>query len=240
MIDKIYQQCDISTTFFKIDNLVKPDIILDKQIFPFECDNRQKISPVDNQGNWPACVCYSICSIAEAYFWKRNGFPCNFDALELYKRCKEVDGNPKAQGTQIDIGLECALKSGIFGKFDESSTLKQHIVMINKYDYEKDEDLINTIKSILFKYDFITAGFKITSDYYYCSSQSYFIEHYHSHKKCGNHCMTICGWNKKGFIIQNQWGTSFGAKGFCVLSYQAFVDSFVCGGYISNVFDNLN
>lgn len=237
MIDKIYQtHIDINSTLFKIDNLFKEDIIIDKQVFPLVLDNRQKLSPVDNQGNWPACVAYASCSIAEAYFWKRNGFPCNFDALELYKKCKEVDGMPQSKGTSLEIGLECALKTGIFGKFENNN---QEIKKIYNSKYVKDS-IVNSVKSILMKYDFMIGGFKITSDYYYLNNSNYFIKSHASHKTVGNHCMTICGWNKRGFIIQNQWGTSFGAKGFFILSYEAFINSFVYSAYITNIYDNLN
>lgn len=237
MIDKIYQNhCSINSTFFKINNLFKDDIILNNPIFPLVLDNRQRLSPVDNQGNWPACVTYATCSMAEAYFWKRNGFPCNYDALELYKKCKEVDEMPKRDGTRLEIGLQCGLDTGIFGNFENKN---QEVKVIYNSKSKKDT-IVNIIKSILLKYDFMLGGFKITSDYYYCNSKNYFIKRYASHKTVGNHCMTICGWNKKGFIIQNQWGTSFGAKGFFILSYEAFIDSFVYGAYITNIFDSLN
>jgi C1A family cysteine protease len=236
MIDKIYQNnFDIDATYFKVDNTFKPDIIINNPIFPLIVDNRQKISPVDNQGNNPACVCYAVCSVAEAYFWKRNGYPCNFDAMQLYRKCKEIDENTNG-GTTIKNGLTCALESGIFGKFENTNQKIKEIYNLGKDNSEK---TINLVKSIIMKYDFLISGFKITSDYYYSTNTNYIIKKYNSSKNAGNHCMTICGWNKDGFIIQNQWGTSFGAKGFCILSYKAFIDSFVCGAYITNIFDNL-
>lgn len=33
------------------------------------------------------------------------------------------------------------------------------------------------------------------------------------------HCMVIYGWNKKGWLVQNSWGTYWGNKGRCVLPY---------------------
>ena len=73
---------------------------------------------------------------------------------------------------------------------------------------------------------FIQGGFIITDDYYYCNSRNYKITHQLGNP-VGGHCMTICGWNEDGFIIQNQWGTKFGAKGFCVLPYDLFLKEFV-------------
>ena len=37
--------------------------------------------------------------------------------------------------------------------------------------------------------------------------------------KTGGHCMVIYGWNDKGWLVQNSWGTSWGDKGKFVLPY---------------------
>ena len=33
------------------------------------------------------------------------------------------------------------------------------------------------------------------------------------------HQMTICGWNKEGWIVQNSWGSNWGEKGFFLIPY---------------------
>lgn len=37
--------------------------------------------------------------------------------------------------------------------------------------------------------------------------------------KTGGHCMVIYGWNEKGWIVQNSWGTTWGNKGRFILPY---------------------
>lgn len=35
----------------------------------------------------------------------------------------------------------------------------------------------------------------------------------------GGHCMLLYGWNKKGWKVQNSWGTNFGNKGTCIIPF---------------------
>ena len=230
MISKIYQrQFKVNSTFFQIDGHGSRPTIIDKPVFPLSIDNRQKLSPVDNQGNWPACVCFATCSIAEAYFWRRNGYPINFDAVQLYKHCKDEDGD-KSEGTQLYVGLDCAIEDGLFGdlpNLEVKTVITDHTTKT-----------IDAIKSAVFKYDFVLGGFIITDDYYYCNARNYKINHLHGNL-VGGHCMTICGWNSDGFILQNQWGTKFGAKGFCVIPYDIFLDEFSYASYVANSLDKL-
>lgn len=234
MVSKIYQhQFKVNSTFFQTEGgKTGQPTLIDKPIFPLSIDNRQKLSPVDNQGNWPACVCFATCSIAEAYFWRRNGYPINFDAVQLYAHCKKVDGHPDTEGTQLFVGLECAVEDGLFG----DGAVQNDIITIVSDGTEK---TINQVKSAVFKYDFLLGGFIITDDYYYCNIRNYKITHEKGHP-VGGHCMTICGWNQEGFIIQNQWGTKFGAKGFCILPYDLFLKEFSYASYLTNSLDNLS
>jgi C1A family cysteine protease len=38
----------------------------------------------------------------------------------------------------------------------------------------------------------------------------------------GGHAVAIVGYNKKGFIIRNSWGTSYGEDGYAILKYEDF------------------
>lgn len=41
----------------------------------------------------------------------------------------------------------------------------------------------------------------------------------------GAHSFCIVGYNERGFVVQNSWGTAWGASGFAVLSYADWVDN---------------
>lgn len=227
-LNKIYKNIKLDSVFFQKkenDNFVP----IDNLVLPLKIDNRQRLSPVDNQGNTSACVCYSTCSIAESVFWRRNGFPMNFNALDLYKECKKVDGKPRVEGTFPEVGLSCALKFGIFGDIDGKITTIRN---------DGTENTVDKVKQAVFKYDFMLGGFKITDDMYNLVNGRYLVTG--NGKPLGGHCMTICGWNKSGIIVQNQWGTDFGAKGFCIYPYDIFMKQFIYGAFLTNIYDKLD
>lgn len=42
-------------------------------------------------------------------------------------------------------------------------------------------------------------------------------------KQNGGHAFALVGFNERGFVVQNSWGTGWGASGFAVLSYEDWV-----------------
>lgn len=42
-------------------------------------------------------------------------------------------------------------------------------------------------------------------------------------QKSGGHAFALVGYNEHGFVVQNSWGTDWGASGFAVLSYEDWV-----------------
>ena len=52
-------------------------------------------------------------------------------------------------------------------------------------------------------------------------------------KSLGGHAFALVGYNERGFIVQNSWGTRWGASGFAVLPYDDWVvnatDAWACG-----------
>jgi len=42
-------------------------------------------------------------------------------------------------------------------------------------------------------------------------------------KKTGGHAFALVGYNEHGFIVQNSWGTGWGASGFAILGYEDWV-----------------
>jgi len=45
----------------------------------------------------------------------------------------------------------------------------------------------------------------------------------HMARKTGGHAFALVGYNEHGFVVQNSWGTGWGASGFAILSYEDWV-----------------
>ncbi|KQV53509.1 hypothetical protein ASC95_12320 [Pelomonas sp. Root1217] len=42
-------------------------------------------------------------------------------------------------------------------------------------------------------------------------------------RKTGGHAFALVGYNERGFVVQNSWGTGWGASGFAILSYEDWI-----------------
>lgn len=42
-------------------------------------------------------------------------------------------------------------------------------------------------------------------------------------RRTGGHAFALVGYNERGFVVQNSWGTDWGASGFAVLSYEDWI-----------------
>lgn len=42
-------------------------------------------------------------------------------------------------------------------------------------------------------------------------------------QKTGGHAFALVGFNERGFVVQNSWGTEWGASGFAILSYEDWI-----------------
>lgn len=63
LIKTYYQAKDRNGMLANVDNVVNP----------LKIDNRQLMSPTDNQGTVPSCAGYSACTLIESLYWKQTG-----------------------------------------------------------------------------------------------------------------------------------------------------------------------
>lgn len=102
---------------------------------------------------------------------------------------------------------------------------------------DKTDDVVEQLKFLVHKYDFVHAGFMIYDSWYACNSHDYYIDC--SGRNAGGHAVVICGYTQEGVIIQNSWGTSFGSKGFGILRWKDFKKSLMYACYIKNIFEGI-
>lgn len=195
-------------------------------VTPLHIDNRQYMSPTDNQKNTPHCAAYSAATLIESLYWKKTGKLIQLDSHQIYALAKQLDGMMYSEGTYLEIAIKAVLQLCL--KDSMFSFLKNAKVGVVYND--KSMQTVDRVKDLIHRYDFIQAGFNIDEGWYDCDNQNYILKQ----KGCcyGGHAVNICGYDEIGFYILNQWGTDFGSKGYCIIPYELFLKEFLYCAYI--------
>lgn len=201
------------------------DTIVSNIINPYELDFRQMCSPTDNQLKDPNCAGFAAAQLLESIYWQKTGIPIQLDAKQIYFFAKKLDGHPDEKGTHP----EYTLKASLYLCRDLMDLSSYSVKTFYKYAID---DLLTYVRFIIHKNMFILGGFRISESWYKVSKFNYVISK--DNKFVGNHACLICGYDKKGFIIQNSWGRNWGRKGFAKIDNQTFVNQFVCGSYLED------
>lgn len=216
-----YQMKDSSGKTIDIDGIVNP----------LKIDNRQMFSVIENQEEKPHCAAYSVCGIVESLIWKRTGKLINLNADQVYAKAKQLDGDINSDGTYLECAFKAALELGGLGK--HSNDVKLGFL----YNTQPIDVLKQQVKYLLHKYDFLEAGFMIT-DGWYNAGPSTKYKVYHGRYEYGGHAVVIVGADEECAYIANSWGSSWCAKGFCMLPWDVFKKEFMYACYLQNCFND--
>lgn len=215
LIKTYYQAKDRNGLLANVDSIVNP----------LKIDNRQLMSPTDNQGTVPSCAGYSACTLIESLYWKQTGKLVQLEANQVYAKAKTIDGSPDQEGTYLEYSLQAALS---LSDFDFLKNAK-----VELFYNDKTYDTIKLTTFLLHKYTFLQVGFMIDEAWYDCNNKNYILKSYG--KNLGGHAVNICGVNSIGFFVQNQWGRNWGAKGFAIIPFDIFLKELMYGAYIYNI-----
>lgn len=190
---------------------------------PLKIDNRQLVSPTDDQKTTPHCAAYAAAELIESIYWKYTGKLLQFDAHQIYANAKIIDGYPLENGTYIEIALKTVLK---LCKYDSKfAFLNKNNISIEKFFNTNNDKTIVNIKHLIHKHNFLICGFNIDEGWYECNNSSYIIRQ--TGNILGGHAVVLCGYNNIGFFIHNQWSQSWGSKGFAIIPYEIFLKQFL-------------
>ena len=200
-------------------------INIDGVVNPLRIDNRQLMAPTDNQSRYPACAGYSACTLIESLYWKMSGKLIQLDSKQVYAKAKELDGEKDMEGTYLETSLQAALSLCDF------DFLKNARIEI--FSNGKDLDTIEKTKFLIHKYGFLQAGFQIDESWYSMNSYNYVISR--GGRPLGGHAVNLAGYDSEGVYIQNQWGSTWGAKGFAMMHWDLYLSELMYGTYISGI-----
>lgn len=200
---------------YKVDNTILESYFKNSKnqevkgvTFPLRIDNRQYCSPTDYQGDKPSCCGYSTAQILESLNWMNIGKILQFDADQIYAKCKETDNQIAQGGTYPDL----AMMKGL-----ELAKLNEMYQVCSSSSRDIDE-----LKRVLHKNMFASVNMVVTKELYDLNSINFVYSG--SGQKAGGHSMVCCGYDEesKMLIMQNHWGTIWGLKGFFLCPYDVW------------------
>lgn len=225
LIEKYKDFDKVIKTYYQAKDHNGKFVNLDGVINPLKIDNRQLCAPTDDQGNESSCAAYSIANICESIIWKKTGKLVNLDASQIYARAKQLDGSLNSDGTY----LECAIKAAfLLGGLDVNS------LKINFLYNDHTAATIEQLKFLVHKYDFVHAGFQISTGWYECNDKNYYISC--KGQPLGGHAVIIPAYFQDSMCIHNSWGRSWGSMGFGLMRWEDFLDTFMYACVIDGVF----
>ena len=171
----------------------------EKAELPDEFSWRDSMPPVRNQGMTSTCVCQSLTGVLDFLHNSEVGVTgvCNnYSINELYAQ----RANKFANGMTFKEALHYLRHNGLSG---------QKIASYAKIP----SDL--AVKHALVMFGPVVGGFPVYSN----SNPEFWRK---NGRFEGGHAVTIVGYNQKGFIIRNSWGTAWGDKGYVLCPYDEF------------------
>ena len=186
------------------------------------------LTKIKNQGSKPTCVAHAVASLLENHHQRQTGSDEKFSTEFIYGY--RGPGYYVGSGMVIRNALSTIKNYGdpyeyecpgnndldiaqpkIEASFD-SLTDKAYPHRISTY-YRCNSD--DEIKTALMKHGpVITSmntykGAKLVDDVYTWDAAADY----------GRHCVLIVGWDERGWLIQNSWGTSYGGDGRFIIPY---------------------
>ena len=184
--------------------------------------------PVKNQWFQPNCVPHAIASACEYHYQRQHGCYVEF-STEFINGLRE-EGYWMWRGMSIRDGLKTLLKYGNVFESDCPGNHDHETAMANvSKDIDRLKELayphrisayfkINTVdelKTALMKFGVVIVSMKIydwsrlVGDVFTCNTDNDY----------DMHCVFIYGWNEKGWLAQNSWGSLYGGDGRFVIPF---------------------
>lgn len=182
---------------------------------------RGGMGPALDQGDTSMCVCYSTASIKMEDERRETGKLWLFDPIELYQRCKAVDGIPNVEGTYLRVALKIAQQRGVLSVRPQKKFFKVG-------EYVRLADLQH-IKEALVVDGPVVFGMDVDSGIFNAPNG---VLREPTGQGAGGHAMVIAGYddnikfknwkNPGGVWIKNSWGKEWGRSGYAWMPYSWF------------------
>ncbi|MEN6461715.1 MAG: C1 family peptidase, partial [Syntrophomonas sp.] len=208
-------------------------------------DYRSKLPPVFDQGQRGSCVaCASTWTLKAYEEIKQGDYPQDgLSASFLYTMCKQNDGIPFAEGTQLKTAMQVLQKNGVcpedtmpYSTLTElpaplvpevpaaaseaavTFRIKTYAQLCSSYDTERSQ-VIETMRQALKNEGPFIIALLVCENFE--PDENYLLPLPEGQVR-GGHAVGIAGDlpEKKCLILRNSWGAGWGDKGYAYLPYE--------------------
>lgn len=197
---------------------------------PTEYDLRKYLMPVRNQGSKPTCVAQVFACITEFQHMRTDAeFQYNSPMFVYNLRSGEGDGMVGSDLGRIGENFGICSESA-FPYLDKNYKVTPPEEAREEASRHKTKsmvvlDTIINVKKFLIEYGpcYIALPCYGFGPRFWEFSETYY----------GGHAVTVIGYNSKGFILRNSWGSGWGDGGHTILPYENFGVQWEILGYLS-------
>lgn len=193
---------------------------------PRTVDLRDYCPPTENQKDTPWCAAFSTSHWMSNIKWRITDRLPLYNAEDIYKKAKQIDGFPDQDGTTLTATLQVVRDE--MKMFDPSCEIQTFY----------GPDGVESIKYAIHKFGCCLLGFLITQEWYNVTFDNSEIKGIDS-TILGGHAVLACGYNKFGVIIQNSWGEGWGEYGYAIVSWDAVRKYLQYGAVLTRSLDGL-
>jgi C1A family cysteine protease len=186
---------------------------------PSQVDHRGILTPIRHQGSQGTCAAQTASCMKEWQERKEIGFIGYMSPQFIYnnRENQNSEGMYARDVMQILATIGCCSEASYsYGKIQKPEAIDDIVYQnANNYkikSYAKVTTIIGLKKALA-----INGPCYIAFPVYNSTERMWLPRN--GEKREGGHAMTIVGYNKKGFIIRNSWGYSWGNKGYCTYNY---------------------
>jgi hypothetical protein len=180
-----------------------------------------------DQGSTPQCVAYSGVLSRTIGEWSDVKRTINFDAPQLYARCKALDGIPNEDGTYLRTACGVLLHEGA-NVIKAPRGYTELIGTTMKIAAYARLTSLNEVKAAIQEFGSAWLGSTWYASWFSPTARGFlpepdFAVGGHAYLAIGYNDLRITPWGTGAFLIQNSWGREWGLTGKAWLPY-AFVD----------------
>jgi len=182
------------------------------KVVPVTFDNRQLVTPTEDQGDKPHCVAYSMTSLIESAQWQQTHAIVQLNPVPLYDMAKRIEGN-NHDGTTFTSAFQAAIEIGYIPTDSRLHNLTS----------------LRDVQYAIHEFGLCLLGLDVTEAWGQAASDGWI--HDNGGAALGGHAVVGVGWDigqPDWVAFKNSWG-KWGAVGFGRLSVAQFNKRFLDG-----------